>query len=150
MCELPSSKRLELMSLSICHTGTQRNPAAFSVSLPHLAVFWNNKARCQEARTRTGSQGSGRKYGVLGMIPGWGKVAHCSSAMWHMAMPCQKLEAMAEFGSYHFTISQQSNLWWLVLIRSSSKMFRNGSVSPIISGSSLPSRSEQLCTSCSR
>lgn len=32
-------------SLSICHTGTQKTPAAFPVSLPHVAVFRNSQVR---------------------------------------------------------------------------------------------------------
>lgn len=49
------------MSLSICHTGTQKHPAAFHVSVPHLAVFGTAR---QEARTSTGFQGSERKHSL--------------------------------------------------------------------------------------
>lgn len=38
---------MKVMNLSICHTGTQKHPAAFHVSVPHLAVFGTVR---QEAR----------------------------------------------------------------------------------------------------
>lgn len=74
------------MRLSIGHRGTQENPTAFPASLPHFAVF-RNKARCQQSRTRPGSQGSEGKQ-CPGDDSRQGKVAHCSPAVTHgNAMP---------------------------------------------------------------